>query len=642
MDTAGRGRDWDGPQLAARLAALKGVAPEPVEFVIWRVTALPDGQETQVFHVADEPCSLRQAELPQWLARHRLRGADRLALAVLVVRETLDAAGLIRECTLERRRGAVDGPLYGDPARVEFSGPARMVRFYRVARDGRLIEVAGTTDTLPARRHASQHFAGEQAALRARFGPAARMIDAREPTLFETMVGLDSILHVRLPDGSEVGCGIGWHGPVPFVLPAAFPRFSTSLALSAEHEAAVQATLARDNLVRHETRLDHHGLAVLTRRRGSGQLFLLRADGGTVTVEPYAAAPDKVASDDQARWMRYAETYEHLAMLDAWRDGDSDDLLVVTGEASGQVWRHHIDPDGVETWRKPDAEAAAGLLYREQMAPGTLAAADAAAVSVVGPAPLAPLSEPDEDEEVPADSLLAKVEAYVAALAALRGARDALAGAVPLGAALEYLRLLPTALETLEAVQAEAEARRLLRQAAGERIRPARLAAALTRLEANLPGELAAIRLVTLTPSQWRHLVDPAPFGMAVDNGLPELGYDIEEAALCLALRRPTAAAFHCMRITESGLAELGEWLGVDLPGEDRQWSRIIALLRGVAGPDPTGIVQALEHVRHCSRGARLAPAEKYTEAEAERLFRAVAAFMAALASFAPRDGAEE
>jgi len=129
---------------------------------------------------------------------------------------------------------------------------------------------------------------------------------------------------------------------------------------------------------------------------------------------------------------------------------------------------------------------------------------------------------------------------------------------------------------------------------------------------------------------------------MAVDNGLPELGYDIEEAALCLALRRPTAAAFHCMRITESGLAELGEWLGVDLPGEDRQWSRIIALLRGVAGPDPTGIVQALEHVRHCSRGARLAPAEKYTEAEAERLFRAVAAFMAALASFAPRDGAEE
>ncbi len=155
------------------------------------------------------------------------------------------------------------------------------------------------------------------------------------------MVGLDSILHVRLPDGSEVGCGIGWHGPVPFVLPAAFPRFSAPLALSAEHEAAVQATLARDNLVRHETRLDHHGLAVLTRRRGSEQLFLLRADGGTVTAEPYAASPDKVASEDQARWMRYAETYEHLAMLDAWRDGDSDDLLVVTGRRAARFGGPH-------------------------------------------------------------------------------------------------------------------------------------------------------------------------------------------------------------------------------------------------------------------------------------------------------------
>ena len=641
MDTAGRGRDWDGPQLAARLAALEGVAPEPVEFVVCRVTTLPDGRETQVFYVADEPVPLRQAELPQWLGRHRLRGPDRLAVAMLVIRETIDEAGLIRECTLERRRGALDGPLYGDPARVEFTGPARIVRFYRVTRDGRLTEVAGSTNTLPARRHSSEHFAGEQAALRAQFGPDVRMIDAREPTLFESMVGLDGILHVRLADGSEVGCGIGWHGPVPFVLPAAFPRFAAPLTLSAENEAAVQATLARDGLVRHE-RGCSRGLAVVARRRGGEQLFLLRANGGVATVEPYAAAADRAASEDQARWMRYAETYEHLAMLDAWPDGDGDDLLVVTGEASGQVWRHHIDRDGVETWRKPDAEAAAGLLYRERLAPGTLAAADDAVVSAAGHAPLAGPSETDTMEQAPADSLLAKAEAYVAALAALRGAREAAAEDATLGAAVEYLRMLQPALETLEATQTEAEAGMLLRQAEEGHIRRTRLTGALERMEARLPEELAAIRLVTMAPPQWRHLVDPAPFGISVDIGFPEAGYDIEEAALCLAFRRPGAAAFHCFRIVECGLAGLGELLAVDLPGEDRQWTRIMALLRGAVGADGRGVISALDKVRRCSRGARLAPAEKYTEAEAERLFRAVGAFMEALAGFVPREATED
>jgi hypothetical protein len=50
---------------------------------------------------------------------------------------------------------------------------------------------------------------------------------------------------------------------------------------------------------------------------------------------------------------------------------------VLTGDASGQAWRHHIDVDGVETWRKPDNEAAVGALHREKLHPGTLAIEDA-------------------------------------------------------------------------------------------------------------------------------------------------------------------------------------------------------------------------------------------------------------------------
>jgi hypothetical protein len=618
------------------------VAPEPVEFVVCRITTQPDGSQTQIYQVSDEPSPLRQAELPQWLARHRLLGADRLALAVLIIREVLDEAGLVRECTLERRRGVLDGPLHGDPARVEFTGPARMVRCYRVLRDGRLAEVAGTTDILPARRHASVHFAGELSAVRAQFGPEVQIIDAREPTLLEAMVGLDGILHVRLTDGREIGCGIGWHGPVPFVLPAAFPRFAAPLVLSPENEAAVQAVLERDNLVRHETRLDPLGLAVVARGRGGEQLFLLRGNAGAASIEPYQPAAANAASEDQARWMRYAETYEHLAILDAWRDGDSDDLLVVTGEASGQIWRHHIDPDGVETWRKPDEQAAAGLLYREQLSPGTLAAADAAVTSDNAEDHPPSLADPNEAEDAPAESLLAKAEAYVSALAALHGAQEATAGKQPLAEALEHLRVLLPALETLQAGHAAVEARMLLLQLEEARIQPARLAAALIRLEARLSDELATIRLVTLAPPQWRHLVDPAPFGASVEFAFPEAGYDIEEAALCLAFRRPTAASFHCTRIVECGLAVLGEDLGVHLPGDNRQWTRIMTLLRGAVPSDRAGMLAALEQVRRCWRDARLAPAEKYTEAEAERLFRAVGAFMGALAGFVAREGAED
>ena len=281
-----------------------------------------------------------------------------------------------------------------------------------------------------------------------------------------------------------------------------------------------------------------------------------------------------------------------------------------------------------------------------------------------------PPAQADDPEDAPTDSLLAKAEAYATALAALHKAREAAAGDAPLTAALPHLRVLRPALETLEAEHAAVEAQMLLLQAEARRIRPARLAGALARLGEQLPQEVAAIRLVTLAPSRWRHLADPAPFGTAVKLGFPEAGYDIEEAALCLAFSRPSAAAFHCMRIVECGLARLGTTLRSDLPGEDRHWTRIMASLRGAMAADRAGapaarragvrtgragvraeragvltggagVLTALEQVRRCWRGARLVLAEKYTEDEAERLFRAVGTFMAALAGLAPSEAAQ-
>ena len=640
MNTAGRTEEWNGPRLAARLADLNGVAPEPAEHVVYRSTRRPDGRETTSWQIADETGVLNESQLAEWLARRRIAGPERLALAVLVIRETLDENGLIRDCVLERRRGAVDGPLHGDPARVEFTGPARMVRLYRVLRDGRLTEVAASTDALPMRRRAPEHFAGEQRALRERFGAMARIVDVRQPTLFEDMAGLDSIAHVHRPDDRETGCGIGWHGTIPFILEAEFPRFGAPLNLAPEDEAAVETLLLLHGLVRHETRLDENGLAVLARRRGGVELLLVRSQHGEASMRPYQPAGEAEPSEDQARWMRYAETYEKLVVLDAWHDDSTDDLVVLTGEANGQVWRHHIDHDGVETWRKPDDDAAAAVLHGERLFPGTLAAADSADFEQEqGP----PDADVDEMFPPPVDSLLAKAEAYVAALAALHDAGALAAAADSVSdvpqSALQVLLDVPAALSLLAADATAAELRTLVTQAEQGRVRSARFARVLSQIETRLMHELATVRLLLLTPGQWRLLGEPA-FGRAVEEEFPELAYDLEEAAQCLALRRPTASVFHAMRVVERGLEVVARRVAIDLLGDDRRWTRIMARLRAAARPELDGVASALAEVRRCTRGPALSVEQKYTETEAERLFLVVGGFVRELTSQAPpRDG---
>ena len=634
MNIAGRSEEWDGPRLAARLADLNGVAPEAAEHLVFRSTQQADGRQTTCWQIADDSGALHEGDVADWLSRRRLAGPDKLALAVLIIRETLDEAGLIRDCVLERRRGAVDGPLHGEPARIEFAGAARMVRLYRVLRDGRLTEVAASTDSLPPRRRAPEHFAGEQRALRERFGATARILDVRQPTLFEDMAGLDSIAHVHLPEGREVGCGIGWHGTIPFILQADFPRFGAPLTLPPQDEAAVEALVVQHDLMRHETRLDEQGLGVLARRRGGVDLFLIRVKQGTATMRPYQPGAETDPSDDQARWMRYAETYEKLTVLDSWHDDSTTDLIVLTGEANGQAWRHHIDEDGVETWRKPDDDAAAAVLHGERLFPGTLAAADAAEFE----------QEPEalelEAEDVlppPPDSLLAKVEAYVTTLAALHDAGALAAAAVATAAvpenALQLLRDIPETLADLTADASAMELRRVLSQVQDGRIGPKRFSRLLSQIEARLMHELATVRLVLLSPGQWRMLHDPPLTGAAVEDEFPELAYDLEEAGQCLALRRPTASAFHAMRVVEHGLAVASRQAAVELLGDDRRWSRIMTRLRAAARPELADVASALVEVRRCWRGTTLMPEHKYTEAEAERLLQAVKAFVATLTS---------
>jgi len=374
MSTAEGGEHWTDPRLTARLIALGGVAPRPVAHVLFRSTRHADGSVTTGFEIAGGTSLAGADALENWVARC-LPGVDRLAIAVLVISETLDARGMIEQCVLERRRGAPDGPFDGDPARVEFTGAAGTVRLYRSNLENRLAQIVPTADSAPPLPRPPEQFAGEYKALQARFGAGIYGLDSREPTLFEDLIGLSTVVHLRTSEGRELGCGIGWHGDVPFVLEADFPRFGSPLALSAEDEASLKAVLHSEQLVRGETRLDEFGIAIMTRRRGSGSLFLLRSGSEGIKAAPHSPGRD-AAGPDQQRWMTFVESYEGLAVLDAWHDGKTDNIIVLTGDLGGQIWRHHIDLDGVESWRKADDEAAIGAVHREHLFPGSLAAAD--------------------------------------------------------------------------------------------------------------------------------------------------------------------------------------------------------------------------------------------------------------------------
>jgi hypothetical protein len=632
MATADGGEIWTGPRLAARLVALNGAAPEPIQHVLYRSTRHADGTLTEGYAVPGEARPLKDAALDFWLARHRLSGADRLAVAVLVIRETLDARGLIAQCTLERRRGSADGPYCGNPARVDFAGAAAAVRLYRSHLDGRLTESDPSADLPAPGVRAPEHFAGEHKALQARFGETVAIVDGREPTLFEDMIGLSSIVHVHAPDGREVACGIGWHGTMPFVLEADFPRFATQLALQPDDAAAVDTAVRANDLVRGEIRLDENGLAVVGRRKGSETLFLLRPRSGQVQLEPYVAGR-AVAGDDQQRWMRYAETYEGLTVLDAWRDGAGDDVMVLTGDASGQIWRHRIDTDGVETWRKADDEAIVGRMHREHLFPEPLPDGDAhpgngvddgRAVSprLAGTRPVAE------------DSLLGRAEAYVRAMSALRDARDAADGMTDVTAM--HVRELGSALVALDAHVAAAATQDMLPRLDGGTLTPAALARELTQIEDRLRHELALIRSVTVAPPRARLLHnDEPPFGAAVASEFPSAGYDIDEASVCLAFRRPTAAVFHCMKIIERGIGAFARHVRADDPvaAGERNWRKILRVLHDASGASLGDLHDALELIRRRWRSATLVPADKYTEEEAEQIFQAVGGFMRALAA---------
>lgn len=81
----------------------------------------------------------------------------------------------------------------------------------------------------------------------------------------------------------------------------------------------------------------------------------------------------------------------------------------------------------------------------------------------------------------------------------------------------------------------------------------------MTKIRVTLEAELEGVKAFTTTPKiiDIQKLLDDVPnlFSPHVFNALPEISkYDFSEGGKCIAFERPTAAAFHILRGTESVL----------------------------------------------------------------------------------------
>jgi hypothetical protein len=336
--------------------------------VVFRATTRADGSTARYYEVPGCTASLDEAGFSAWLRDHAAGGREIDLVSVLVIQEELDQRASILTCCLERRRGSATGPFHGEPARVTFTGAVDRVRFYRATAAGRLREMAPPLDRPPPPPSRLDRLTGDEAAIRGAFGAAVRIVDVRAPTVLEDLVGLTSIVHLRTPDGSEIGCGLGWHGTTPFVLRADFPRFGAPPDLTAADAAAVAAAAAAAGLTTFETRGDADGPVVMARSRRDGAFHLIRLVAGGARVEAYTPeVPAGLLGADQALWARYAQEYESLSLLDAYRDGRSDNVFVLAGAPDGQVTRHLIDADGTEVWRTAADDVAAAAWHRERI-----------------------------------------------------------------------------------------------------------------------------------------------------------------------------------------------------------------------------------------------------------------------------------
>jgi hypothetical protein len=114
----------------------------------------------------------------------------------------------------------------------------------------------------------------------------------------------------------------------------------------------------------------------------------------------------------------------------------------------------------------------------------------------------------------------------------------------------------------------------------------------------------------------------PALFSQGTFNKLTDIAqYDFKEAGKCIALERPTAAAFHILRGTESVLRQFYTNSVILNPIKELMWGGMTDSLKHQPTPPPKELLEHLDHIRVAFRNPTQHPQLTYTLDEAQDLF---------------------
>lgn len=180
----------------------------------------------------------------------------------------------------------------------------------------------------------------------------------------------------------------------------------------------------------------------------------------------------------------------------------------------------------------------------------------------------------------------------------------------------------------------------------------------LDEIKKTLVRELS-LKTVLVLQSQEASLFAPKDplFGQDFADKFKTNGaFELDEAAKCRALSRPTAAVFHLMRILEIGIGALSACLGIPDPVKpaERNWAIILKRIKedGIEKKWPTAadrmsgegllfesLHASLDAVKNPWRNEAMHISGKYTDDEARHIFVAVEGFMKRLSARMDENG---
>jgi hypothetical protein len=168
------------------------------------------------------------------------------------------------------------------------------------------------------------------------------------------------------------------------------------------------------------------------------------------------------------------------------------------------------------------------------------------------------------------------------------------------------------------------------------------LASISMELRDSVNREMKTTKFFRLSPDTQSYFGITDAFGKQVSERFSSAEYDIKEAADCLALSRATACVYHSMRILEHGLCALADKFRV--PFEHKSWNDVIEpiekAIRQIKNQPkkPRGwkdneqfyseAAAQFMHFKNAWRNYTAHKQFKYTETEAEAIFRHVRDFM--------------